>query len=53
VSDALVQAARERAAAGPALVGLRPVEPQQLRGRDPLVAVWRLDPDHVDAGRLS
>jgi adenylate cyclase len=44
VSDALVQAARGQSAGAPALVGLRPTAPQQLRGRDQPVAVWRLDP---------
>ncbi len=49
VSDALVGAARGRPAAGPALAGLRLTQPQNLRGRDQPVAVWRLAPDLTDA----
>jgi adenylate cyclase len=53
VSDALVQVARERAPAGPALIGLRRAEAQRLRGRDQPVAVWRLDPAPAEARRLG
>ena len=53
VSDALVRAVQERHAAAPALLGLCPAEAQQLRGRDQPVAVWRLDPDPLDAARLG
>jgi adenylate cyclase len=43
VSDALVAAARANPKGALALAGLRPAEPQRLRGRDQPVAVWALD----------